>query len=79
MLDITYQGEWVCADSPGVNGKREGGMQQFFAEPSWITESEIFDQGRGSQPYENVLQKAWEKIRSMTALWTTYLCCPESV
>ena len=27
-------------------------MQQFFAEPSWITESEILIKGRGSQPYE---------------------------
>ena len=51
-------------------------MQQFFAEPSWITESEILIRGADLNHMKNVLRmKVGEDVRINDGQGTTYLCC----
>lgn len=51
-------------------------MQQFFAEPSWITESEILIRGAELNHMKNVLRmKVGEDVRINDGQGTTYLCC----
>ena len=51
-------------------------MQQFFAEPSWITENEILIRGADLNHMKNVLRmKAGEDVRISDGQGTTYLCC----